>query len=107
MILLGREETFKACEQRGEIVTRAGLEAGHYQGKESFVREWLLVKVTERRGQLGAENLARSDRAVRAAEKSASAAETSARYAILGVAFFSCRPCSNRHPWMLGLNART
>jgi hypothetical protein len=85
MILLGREETFKECEQRGELATLAGYEAGHYSGNEAFVREWLLIKEAERQGKLDAENLARSDRAVKAAERSASAAERSARFAILSV----------------------
>ena len=73
-----REEVRRECEKLGEHTVQARLEAGHFGSGEVFAWEWLLELHYRRRREGESEGREHVERALKAAQDSASAARAAA-----------------------------
>jgi len=72
MNIPSREDAFKMCDQIGIAGVRAGLDSNTYSGDEGwYVRQWLYQKEDAERAEREKLLRSESDRAVKAAERSA------------------------------------
>ena len=78
MILDDKESVYAACEKLGEVAVRSMVDAGSFGGHSAFHRQWLLEKADERLRQKEREERGHNERAVAAAEHSATASEKAA-----------------------------
>jgi hypothetical protein len=78
MIIDDKNSVFAECEKLGEAVVRAKVDAGSFGNHSAFPRQWLIEKADERSRQREAEERQRNERALTAAEKSASSSERAA-----------------------------
>ena len=73
-----REEVRRECEKLGELVVQARLESGHFGTGEAYAWEWLLEQHHRRRREGESEGREHVERALKAAQDSASAARAAA-----------------------------
>jgi len=78
LIIDSREEVRRECEKLGEHTVQARLEAGHFESGKVFALEWLLELHHRRRREGESEGREHVERALKAAQDSASAAGAAA-----------------------------